>query len=81
MADLPARLTRHPVALHCFKLVSEDNWEYRNCGVTGKAKKNKGYENLFSHVEQEHTDFADQIFSSNSKLDFTIFSKNSYGFY
>ena len=52
------------------------NWsqkmEGRKYGVTRKAKKNKGNENLFSHVKQKHTDFADQIYSSKSKLDFTI---------
>ena len=36
------------------------------------CQKNKGYRKLFSHVKQKHTDFADQIFSSISKLDVTI---------
>ena len=72
MAELPAGLTRQRVALNYFKLVSEDKWECQKCGVTRKANKNKSYENLFSHVKQKRTDFADQINSSSSKLDFTI---------
>ena len=72
MADLPSGLTRQRVDLHYFKRVSEDNWECRKCGNTWKAKKKKGYENLLSHVKQKQTDFADQMYSSNSKLDFTF---------
>ena len=43
--------------------------------------KNKGHEHLFSHVKQKHNDFADQIYSSNSRLDLTIpeETKNLYG--